>query len=85
MNFFSKFKKLGLVMGSLVLPCAIFAQESSNPIDLSAAGTAADNISSAMSSLLTGKVLDALLVVLGALVVLWVVRKIPSWIGAGRA
>lgn len=85
MNFVSKFKKVGLVMGSLLLPVAMFAQEGENPIDLSAAADAADDISSALSTLLTGKVLDALLVVLGALVVLWVVRKIPSWIGAGRA
>lgn len=70
-----------VLFGSL----AAFAQEAANPFDLAKAGDAADTISQNMQSLLTGKVLDALLVVLGALVVLWVVRKIPSWIGAGRA
>lgn len=79
-------KKFILSCFGVVSAGSLFAQDaSSNNFDLTAAGTAATTISTQLKNLLTGDVLNALLVVMGALVVLWVIRKIPGWIGAGRA
>lgn len=76
-------KKLFALLATFA-PVAMFAQEASPTFDLSAAGTAATTISTSLSNLLTGQVLTAALVVLSGLVTLWVIFKIPKWVGAGH-
>lgn len=59
------------------LACAaslpVFAQDNTSTIDLSAASTAVTSMSDAVTGFITGDLLTALLAVIGAGVVIWVV------------
>lgn len=79
-------KKLAALLGLGSVSCASFAQEApaAASFDLSAAGDAATTISTNVSNLIKGDVLTGALLVLSALVVLWVIFKIPRWVGIGR-
>lgn len=76
--------KKALAMLGALSPIALLAQQGTSNFDLSSAGDAATEISTQLKGLITGDVMTAALVVLGALVALWVVFKIPRWVGAGR-
>lgn len=63
---------------------AVFAQEQQNPIDLAKAETAVANMKDAFTGLVNNHVIVAAVAVVGVLVGLWVIPKIPRWIGMGR-
>lgn len=62
---------------------SVWAQSQSNPIDLSAAETATDNIGSAISGLLTGKVMTNVLLVVAAGLGLWAIFFVIRYIKRG--
>lgn len=52
--------------------------------DLTVAETAATTIATSVSDLITNTVAVQALIVLGALVGLWLLFKLPRWLGLGR-
>lgn len=77
-------KKILLLGGGLLAGGSSFAQESGTTIDLSAAGSAATSMANSFSTMATGTLLPAALVVITALVVLWIAPKIPGLISLGK-
>lgn len=65
-------KKAG-VLSTVLASGAAMAQESTSTIDLSAASTAVQGMSESITGFITGDLLTALLAVIGAGVVIWVV------------
>lgn len=70
-------KKAGVLSTVFASGAALAQESSSTPIDLTAASTAVTNISESVTGFITGDLLTALLSVLGAGVVIWVV--ILAW------
>lgn len=66
-----KIKYLALVAATA--PAALFAQESSSSIDLSAAEDACDSIKTALTTLMTTKVIPAVLALLAVGISLWAI------------
>lgn len=65
-------KKAG-VLSAVLASGAAMAQESTHSIDLTAASTAVTGMSESITGFITGDLLTALLAVIGAGVVIWVV------------
>lgn len=65
-------KKAG-VLSTVLASGAAMAQEASGSIDLAAASTAVSSMSESITDFITGDLLTALLAVIGAGVVIWVV------------
>lgn len=63
---------------------ALSFAEDAVTVDLSAAGDAADAMKTSFTGLVTSKLVGASLAVVGALVVLWAIPRIPGWISIGK-
>lgn len=75
-------KKLQIMLPAALVAVGSFAQ-SSTTIDMSAANDAADAIGSAVSGLLTGKVMTNILLVIGGALAIWGVFLVVKYIRRG--
>lgn len=82
-HVFPRVKKAIALLGASIASAAAFAQEAVT-VDLSAAGDAADAMKSAFTTLVSSKLVVASLAIVAALVVLWLIPKIPSMISLGK-
>lgn len=76
-------KKLGLALTAGLAGASAFAQEAAANIDLSTAESAATEIATALKDLLTGSVLNGVLMVVGASLAIWAVVKVVGWVRKG--
>lgn len=76
-------KKLQIMLPAALVAVGSFAQSSSPTIDMSAANDAADAIGSAVSGLLTGKVMTNILLVIGGALAIWGIFLVVKYIRRG--
>lgn len=76
-------KKIGVFLAPVLASASAFAQEAANSIDLSGAGDAATQLGTAIKELLTGDVMSAVLIVIGAGLSLWALFKVVKWVRKG--
>lgn len=76
--------KLALIGATIMSAPILLAQSaSSNPFDFSDAETQADNMGTAIKDLLTGKIMNNVLTVIGAALSIWGLFLLVKWIRRG--